>query len=129
MNTAARNHQGTLLASLLLTLSLTIAGCSSTPKVDWNSRIGSYTYDQAVLELGPPDKSTQLSDGSTVAEWIISSNGSGARIGFGVGSGSYGHGYGTATGVGVSAPVGSNQKARRLTFDSNGVLQQSELIK
>ena len=114
---------------MLLLVSLAVAGCSSTPKVDWNSRIGSYTYDQAVLELGPPDKSTQLSDGSTVAEWVVSSSGSGARIGFGVGSGSYGHGYGTATGVGVSTPVSSTRKARRLTFDSNGVLRESQLIK
>ena len=39
-------------------------------KIDWTSRISHYTYDQAVTELGPPDKSAKLTDGSTVAEWL-----------------------------------------------------------
>jgi hypothetical protein len=45
-----------------------LVGCAT--KTDWNSRIGLYTYDQAVSELGPPDKSAKLTDGSTVAEWF-----------------------------------------------------------
>ena len=49
-----------------------LAGCVTTPKIDWNSRIGTYTYDQAVLELGPPDKSATLTDGTKVVEWVIS---------------------------------------------------------
>ena len=63
-----------------------LAGCAST-RIDWNSRIGNYTYDQAVLELGPPDKSAKLSDGSTVAEWLT-------RRGYpGSGGMAYGYGY------------------------------------
>jgi hypothetical protein len=46
-----------------------LAGCA-TYKIDWNARIGNYTYDQAVTELGPPDKSAKLSDGTLVAEWM-----------------------------------------------------------
>jgi hypothetical protein len=49
---------------------LALAGCVSTPKIDWQARVGTYTYDQAVLELGPPDKSAKLSDGTVVAEWL-----------------------------------------------------------
>jgi hypothetical protein len=52
------------IAALLL-----LAGCA-TQRVDWNARIGNYTYDQAVLELGPPDKQARLEDGTTVAEWL-----------------------------------------------------------
>jgi hypothetical protein len=52
-----------------LVLAFLLAGCA-TPRVDWNSRIGNYTYDQAVLELGPPDKQARLEDGTTVAEWL-----------------------------------------------------------
>ena len=52
-----------LFAALLL------AGCV-TPKIDWAARVGNYTYDQAVMDFGPPDKSAKLSDGSTVAEWL-----------------------------------------------------------
>jgi hypothetical protein len=61
------------LWSLLVTLAfvaLVIAGCATTKPIDWNSRVGSYTFDQAVTELGPPDKQAKLSDGRTVAEWI-----------------------------------------------------------
>ena len=47
-----------------------MAGCKTTPSVDWNSRVGTCTFDQAVAELGSPDKQTQLSDGRTVDQWI-----------------------------------------------------------
>ena len=46
-----------------------LAGCA-TNRVDWSSRIGKYTYDQAVEELGVPDRSATLTNGSTVAEWL-----------------------------------------------------------
>jgi hypothetical protein len=48
---------------------LLIAGCA-TNKIDWSARVGSYTYDQAVIDYGPPDKFARLSDGGTVAEWL-----------------------------------------------------------
>ena len=51
------------LAALLL------AGCV-TQQIDWAARVGNYTYDQAVLELGPPDKSAKLTDGTVVADWL-----------------------------------------------------------
>ncbi len=57
---------GRTLSVLLLLLSV---GCAST-KIDWSSRIGNYTYDQAVIELGPPDKYAKLTDGTVVAEWM-----------------------------------------------------------
>src|SRR6185295_2792300 len=81
-----------------------LAGCASTPKVDWNARVGNFTYDQAVAEMGPPDKSTKLSDGSTVADWITRKS-SGLSFGLGTGYSSYGRGSGTSTSVGVAAPV------------------------
>lgn len=54
----------------LALVALMLAGCVTTPKIDWPARVGSYTYDQAVLELGPPDKSATLSNGIVVAEWL-----------------------------------------------------------
>ncbi|MBU6401708.1 MAG: hypothetical protein KGS61_15430 [Verrucomicrobia bacterium] len=60
---------GLWLPCLLLTL--LASGCH-TPKADWNNRVGNLTYDQAVMELGPPDKSAKLTDGTLVAEWLIS---------------------------------------------------------
>jgi hypothetical protein len=51
-------------------LLLLLAGCA-TPKIDWSARVGNYTYDQAVMNYGPPDQMTKLSDSSTVAEWLM----------------------------------------------------------
>ena len=49
-----------------------LTGCATAPKIDWNGRIGTYTYDQAVLELGPPDRWATLTDGKKVVEWLTS---------------------------------------------------------
>jgi len=57
-----------LVACLCLTLWL--AGCA-TQRVDWAARVGHYTYDQTVTEMGPPEKQAKLADGSIVAEWLI----------------------------------------------------------
>jgi len=54
---------GLALVAALLT------GCM-TPKIDWAARVGSYTYDQSVLEFGPPDKTAKLQDATLVCEWL-----------------------------------------------------------
>ena len=46
-----------------------IAGCATT-HVDWNARIGHYTFDDAVREMGLPDRHGKLSTGQLVAEWV-----------------------------------------------------------
>src|SRR2546422_10162935 len=96
-----------------------LSGCKTTPKVDWNSRVGNYTYDEAVAELGPPDKSAKLSDGKTVAEWVQRRRGGGFSVGFGVGS------YGSHGGVGVgqSVGVGPGDKVLRLVFGPDNKLE------
>ncbi len=117
MNTVSRS--ATLLGPVLLLTLLTrlLTGCSTTPAVDWNSRVGHYTFDQAVSELGPPDKQAKLSDGSTVAEWITGRSG-GAALSVGTGV------YGRSAGVGVTQTVGSSGTYRvlRLVFDKDGKL-------
>ena len=106
------------LGVLLVLLSSVFTGCSSTPKVDWNSRIGNYTYDQAVTDLGPPDKTAKLSDGKTVAEWVKHSHGGG--LSFGVGTGFIGGN--TAVGTGVGTSTGYSERVLRLTFGPDGKL-------
>jgi len=55
---------------ILTTLAVVLfAGCV-TQKVDWQARVGEYTHAQAILDLGPPDKSATLSDGTVVDEWL-----------------------------------------------------------
>ena len=63
------------MKTILLTLlaALVLAGCATTPKIDWAARVGHYTYNQAVLELGPPDKVAKLNDGIIVADWLTQS--------------------------------------------------------
>ena len=101
----------TILSLLFMAL---VCGCKSTPKIDWNSRVGNYTYDQAVHELGPPDKSTTLTDGKLVADWITRT--SSGSVSFGFGTGVYGGSGGTAVGVGQTVPTGYREKILRLTF-------------
>lgn len=47
-----------------------LAGCGTEPGINWNERVGKYTYDQSVQDLGTPDKSSKQSDGTVVAEWL-----------------------------------------------------------
>ena len=111
--------------SLLLALGLAFwAGCASTPKVDWDSRVGQFTYDESVKELGPPDRSAQTGDGTTVADWFLKYSPS---FSFGVGTGSFGpHG-----GVGVSQGVTTGGAANylRLRFDPDGKLAGWEHVR
>ena len=62
-------HRIVRTLGLFSAAALLIAGCA-TP-IDWKTRVGAYTLDQAVIELGPPDKQAKLSDGTTVAEWLM----------------------------------------------------------
>jgi hypothetical protein len=52
-----------------LFLAALFAGCA-TRKIDWSGRVGNYTFDQAVAEMGPPDKQARLTDGMLIAEWL-----------------------------------------------------------
>ena len=103
--------------ALFISLAILVSGCASTKKTDWNSRVGNYTFDQAVADMGPPDKQAKTSDGNTVAEWITHRSG-GSSISFGTGF------YGSHSAVGVGHTVGSGHKdySTRLTFDSDGKL-------
>jgi hypothetical protein len=109
---------------LLAVLATAISGCASTPKPDWDQRIGNYTFDDAVRELGPPVSSIQLQDGSIVAEWFMHAASS---MSFGFGTSSYGGG--SAAGVGTAVHSAPKAYYRRLTFGPDGKLQRWEKIK
>ncbi len=96
---------------LLALLTLGIAGCSTAPKVNWNSRVGTYTYDDAIKELGPPDKSAQLTDKTTIADWLLDRGGPRA---------SYQSGYGYWL-LPIDAPPAPDYYLR-LTFDKDNKL-------
>jgi hypothetical protein len=55
---------------VLVLWAILMNGCA-TSKIDWSKRIGTYTYDQAIMELGPPEKQGKLADGTIVADWLM----------------------------------------------------------
>ena len=96
-------------SSLLLLAALLAAGCAT-------HRVGSFTYDQAVVELGPPDKTAKLTDGQTVAEWISRYSSPGlVSVGGGY--------YPGSAGVSVMQSSPSYYESKLLlTFGTNNVL-------
>ncbi len=122
---SVRGWLGSFAAWLLLgSVMVVLSGCASTPKPDWDQRVGHYTFEQAVQELGPPFSSVLLDDGTRVAEWFLKA---GPQFSFGVGSG-FGGGHG---GVGVGTGVTTPPKGHylRLTFGLEGQLQKWEKVK
>ena len=109
MNTVAKVS---LLAALSFAMVL-ISGCATAPPVDWNSRVGHYTYAQAVNELGPPNRQSHLSNGATISKWFLQPSVPAAMPNNGMNNG---------FGVGQSVNVGVNNQYLQLTFDTNGML-------
>ena len=94
---------------------LLITGCA-TYQAAWDKRVGVFTYDQAVTELGPPDKQAKLSDGQTVAEWVSRYNTGGS-----IGAGTSFYSSPASFGVMQATPV-YRESQLRLTFTTNNVL-------
>lgn len=105
--------KGPLLAAWLLVIAL-ISGCATTPPVDWDSRVGHYTYAQAINELGPPNRQARLSSGATQAKWFVPTVGT---IGTPVNNLNNGFGVGPNP-----KPGNFSDRYLQLTFDSNNVL-------
>ena len=105
------------LIMYLLTV-LALAGCA-TNKINWAARVGTYTHDQAILELGPPDKQAVLTDGTVVAEWLTKRGRSIAYLG---GAGYYGY-PGYYGGVYPAYIQSGPDYFVRLTFGMDGKLQ------
>ncbi len=104
-------------SALLGLVACLLAGCATKPNVDWNNRIGTFTFDQAIAELGPPDKQSKLTDGKTVTVWITPrSDGSSLTVSTGV------HGNHSALGTSQSVGPGGSTRVLRLTFDAEGRL-------
>ena len=100
---------------LFAAVAMLLTGCA-THRIDWNARVGSYNFDQAVTDFGPPDKQAKLSDGRLVAEWISRYSNSGV---ISIGTGFYG--YPGSVGFVQTTPSYYESKLR-LTFNTNNVL-------
>lgn len=108
-----------LIAAVLL--SALTNGCMTQPRVDWSKRIGNYTYNQAVLELGVPDKYQKLDDNTAVAEWALAHY-SPDYVTYGYYGGYWGHGW-ISPGVGYGYAAGPDYtRWLRLVFGPDGKL-------
>jgi len=58
------------VTTVLLLAGILLAGCAGWRKPDLKSQIGIMTYDQALLELGPPNQVADLEGGGKVAQWL-----------------------------------------------------------
>jgi hypothetical protein len=112
MKTAFSITSSFLRIMACLCVTLWLAGCA-TQRVDWNARIGHYAYDQAVVDMGPPDRQAKLADGGLVAEWLT---GRGTTYVYGT-PGPYGPYY-----AGPVIAQTSPSRFLRLTFGPNGQL-------
>jgi hypothetical protein len=98
-----------------------VNGCSTCPRVDWHTRIGNYTYDQSVKELGVPDKYQKLSDNSIVAEWALHYY-SPDYVTYGYTGGYWGHGWASPA-FGYGYPTGPDYtRWLRLVFGPDAKL-------
>ena len=110
-------HRALIHRLVIAVLGLAIlVGCATKNKVDWNTRIGSYTYDEAVIDLGPADKSETLSDGTKVAEWLTRRTSTPGTV-FVTG------GYYGRTSIGTAHGGDQVEWFIRLIFDENDVLK------
>lgn len=101
----------------MLAIAITLfAGCA-TNRVDWSSRIGHYTSDQAIIDMGPPDKTAVLSDGRKVYEWVSRYNNN-SNVAVATGFGGY---PGSVGFIQTTGPQYYESKLR-LTFTTNNVL-------
>jgi len=111
----------------LIVLTVLVASCASGPRaninnIDWGSRIGTYTYDQALAELGEPNVMGESSEGKTL-EWVLRESPN-TSVSFGFGTGSFGHSTATGIGVGTTVSPPPSGEYLRLRFDKNGKLAE-----
>jgi hypothetical protein len=117
---------------LLIVLALLVWSCASGTKatvqnIDWGSRIGTYTYEEALAELGEPDVISESSEGR-IAEWVLRQSPN-VSFSFGFGGASYGHHTGTGVGVGTTVSPPPSGEYLHLKFDKNGKLSEWTRVK
>lgn len=119
-----------IIILLLLSATLSLCGCASSSKpakvkakdINWSERVGTYTYEQALVDLGKPAIVGESSEGIT-AEWVLRRSPQ-FSFGFGVGGGSYGSHSGAGVGVGSSVSPPAHGENLRLNFDKEGKLKE-----
>ena len=117
---------------LIIVIILLAGACASGPKInvsdaEWKGRIGTYTYEQALAELGPPNVVGESGEGKT-AEWVIRQSPA-TSFSFGLGGASYGGNTARGAGVGTTVSPPPSGEYLRLRFDKNGKLAEWTRVK
>ncbi len=117
---------------LLVVVAFLAGACASDKKaivkeIDWGSRIGTYTYEEALAELGEPDVIGQSSEGK-FAEWVLERSPN-VSFSFGFGSGAFGHHTSTGVGVGTTVSPPPSGEYLHLRFDIDGRLAEWSRVK
>jgi hypothetical protein len=116
INAMKANLAAKALSLVILFLAIVLtSGCKTMPAVDWDSRVGAYTYNQAVADMGPPARQSKLSDGKTVDQWITLHGSNGFAMG-GFNNNNYG------MGAGQSIAQSYKDHVLELTFGPDGKL-------
>ena len=101
-----------------------VLGCASRPRIDpninWSQRIGNYTWDQALAELGRPAVVGESAEGRS-ADWVLKRSPQ-MSFGFVIGGGTFGSHVGTGVGVGTSVSPPPRGEYLHLAFDREGKL-------
>ncbi len=113
-------------------LVLLTGSCASGPKadikdIDWRSRIGTYTYEEALAELGEPDVISETGEGR-IAEWVLRRS---PMISFGFGFGGAGYGHHSSSGGGGATTVSPPPSGEylHLRFDKDDRLVESSRVR
>ena len=114
MNSAAEG----LLLVVWFSVVTFLSGCVTVLPVDWDSRVGHYTYAQALNELGPPNRQIRLSNGATEFRWFLQS----ATGSTGMNRTGINNPVNNSFGPAQNINPGSGNYYLELTFDSHGVL-------
>jgi hypothetical protein len=106
----------------LLTGSCAFGPNANIKNIDWGSRIGTYTYEEALAELGEPNVIGETREGM-IAEWVLRRS---PMVSFGFGFGGVGYGHHTSTGGGVGTSVSPPPSGEylHLRFDKDGKLAE-----
>lgn len=108
-------------------LLLAATGCASS-RVDWDGQVGRLTFDEAVRQLGPPDRSAALADGGQVAEWLTRRGQSGTPAFTARSAGRYNRAWGSTTTTWVPATAPTPNRYLRLTFGADARLAAWETV-
>ena len=120
-------------AWVLIILIILLAGaCASGPKInvsdaEWTGRIGTYTYEQALNELGPPNVVGESGEGK-IAEWVIRQSPA-TSFSFGLGGASFGGRTAAGFGAGTTVSPPPGGEYLRLRFDESGRLAEWTKVK